>query len=378
METCYIGGTCKLAHVIHDLLCEERIIMKGYVVPGDLVQEQDSGYPCISIDELQTSQYDFCFFCENVGEYNVLDRRNIDVKKSLSVVSMYLQPEYYAHRKTALYYMRQGNIDGIITGISSVLRGINATFLPGKWLNCCGPGQDLYYDFLSLSDAITRTNGTIKYAVMGIAPYSFRYDLSLSKKNSLRTLAYYRQFGDLHNASYPEEELEYMKYLDSIMDKYCFANWRDICFDVIFDYSFRGKRDKFYYDTLSEEELQESVERVRRLADKPYLNTLEENKLIFEYYLKLCYRKNIKMIVLIPPFSDFFKKYFTEEYVLELRKIINQYKQEYPFEILDLYDDEAFNEAGLYEDQDHLNAYGAIELTNHLSSFLRERGYCMR
>ncbi len=364
----YISGINRLACFVQEMIDPQLCVIMGFVSTEEVLpKESYRGFPCISRDDLSGKDYDYIIDCEG-GKYDH-DPRCIDLINCLTITCMRLSPEYYILRKKALYDMKTGGVNGIITGISSIQRGIIVEDLKYKTVLCAAPGQDLYYDFYSLADAIEREGKSLRYVIMGIVPYSFRYDLSLSSQ-SLRTLIYYHEFKDCHHAAFKDDDIKRMERGEALMDACCYSAWRDVFYDHLFDVDDRRVRTEFVYDELNDIEKNDSIERMRKLGNKPYPETLKENKLIFESYLKLCKKAGLRVIILVPPFCAFFREYFPREYVEEMRDIIRNAQIEMGVEVMDLYDDPDFDHDDLYADVDHLNVKGAIRVTDRINSLL--------
>lgn len=380
-KTVYIAGTSKISFLTQDLLDPEKTEFKGYVMLEKREEDQSEawqfiwgGYPLLTIEQYQKTQADYLIIGE-INDFGKDDPKVVPMGRSLSIVGMYLGAEYYIYRKKSLRDMKNENICGIVTGMSYMQRGINTEQMSRKWALCAYPSQDLYYDFFTLADAIKRLGGKLKYVVMGIAPYSFRYDLSLSKGVQEKVYLYYREFGELHNAIPSPEELELFVRCDKVLDELLCSNWRDIIFDFISESTFQHSNRIYHFKALNDKQQQESLEVMKKTGNKPYPDTVAENKMVFDMYMKLCSRHNIKTTVLLPPFSEFFREHFPDEYVEETRNIIRDYQGKYNFEILDLYDSPDFAKDMYYMDEAHMNIYGAEKLTKILDDFLKEKVY---
>lgn len=378
-KTVYIAGTNKLAFLFQDLLNPQKAEFGGYVTfhhdeEGQFVW---GGYPLIPIEQYESLNADYLVICDEADfdKIDRADRKIVSPRYSLSVIGMYLGEEYYIYRKKAIRDMKDENICGIITGMSYTQRGINAERMSKKWCMCAYPSQDLYYDFFALADAIRKSGDRLKYAVMGISPYSFRYDLSLSKGVQEKVYFYYREFGEFHNAIPIQEDLELMVRYDNVLDELCYPNWRDIYFDFIAEHSFKRSEQIFDFTGLDEKQQEKSLEEMKKISNKPYTDTIAENRMVFDMYMKLCKKHNIKVTVLIPPCSVFFRDHFPNEYVEETRDIISEFRGKYDMEILDLYDACEFADDRYYMDEAHMNKWGAEKLTQTLDEFLIDRVY---
>lgn len=365
----YIGGTNRLAQFAQDLLGTDKVNIKGYVSAKDVYEkERFRGYPLISAEKLKHEEYDFFLICEEM-EYDRSDKRNIALLECLSIMSMVISPEYYLLRKTMLREMKMDTM-GVNTGMSYVQRGLIYENISVPFCMCAAPTQDLFYDFYTLADASAKMAGRLKYVIMGLAPYSLRYDLSLSKANQNRSLYYFREFKEWHNLKMEQSETDRMTYYDEVMDEYATSLWRDICFDILTDDPYHRVKDVFVFDKCDERKKEESLRTVHDLANKPYEASLEENKVIFEMYLKLCKKMDIRLIVLLPPFSIFFREHFPKNYIEEMRSIVRGFQKDYNFVFADMYEDPDFAEDKCYADVDHLNAYGAELLTRKVDALV--------
>ncbi|MCR4895667.1 MAG: hypothetical protein K5891_02710 [Lachnospiraceae bacterium] len=375
-KSVYIAGTSKVAYFIQDLLNSENVIFLGYVSLNQELENQAvrGGYPLISMNRLKSEQYDYLLFSEDT-EFDKSDDRNISLFNCMSFLSFFLSPEYYLLRKKALSDMNNEDACGIVTGMSYVQRGLIPEHLTKRLCMCAAPCQDLYYDFFSLADALRRMTQKLKYVVMGISPYSFRYDLSLSQENSARVLYYYREFGETHNFAVTEDGIALMERYDKVFDEICYPEWRNIVFDLFFEDSLERNDESFSYGSGDDIRQEESLEKMRKIGNKPYPETVAENEMIFGMFLELCARHGIKTVVLIPPFSRFFREHFPMEYVEEARAIIRSHHAKYEFEVLDMYDSPEFLDDKYFADEDHLNVFGADKLTARLDEFLSERYY---
>lgn len=376
MRKIYIAGTDKLSLLIQDLVDLKKIDFKGFVSFDKTEQNKfiRGGYPVLTIEQLDKKGYDYLIVCDKI-DYDKEDPKIVSVWDSLSIVSMQLNPEFFIYRQKALRDMADENACGIVTGISCIRCAVNTELMSRKWAMCACSSQDLYYDFFAVADAIKRMGAGLKYVVMGIVPYSFRYDASLSTENYRKCLAYYREFGELHNLAALKPGLEYMERTDQILDELCRQDWRNLCFDFLCDGLFKSSDQEFYFEQCSPEQQQKSLEKMQRLGNKPYPATVAENTMVFDMYLKLCTRHNIKVTVLIPHFSEFFREHFPAEYVEETRSIIQEYCGKYDFAVMDLYDSPDFADDKYYADEDHMNVYGAAKLTERLDAFLEARIY---
>ena len=103
---------------------------------------------------------------------------NVDKKRIFPIGAIYMEYFYsfihmfsYIQKNVSLYKI-------LITGISYTWRGTDINCYELPVLNCTITSQDLYYDYLFAEKIFNMKNSKFKYAVIGMAPYSFHYDES--------------------------------------------------------------------------------------------------------------------------------------------------------------------------------------------------------
>ena len=192
--------------------------------------------------------------------------------------------------------------DTLITGMSYIRNALLPEFLPGKVCNISNSSQDLYYDLHCFKDAIRR-NPNIRHVVIGLAPYSLRYDLSLTKNESerLRLFYYQARFGDTHNNTDLRDALQnYGKMYEQCIRLFGEAALDAIYASLVSDDVIQSERKSnllFRPENLIPAEIAQMEAKYK----KPYPETLAENKSILREYMQLASSKGIRISVFIPP-----------------------------------------------------------------------------
>ena len=144
--------------------------------------------------------------------------------------------------------------------------------------------------------------------------------------------------------------------------------------DKDYVYSFRPER---YYGKnyeryeMTKETYSRDSEEVKRIFNKPYPHTFQENIGILEQYFKYLYMHNIKTLVYIPPFPAVFNE-FTPADMKEITwNVLTEYQVKYKYDILDLSEDTRFTDS-YFADWSHLNSYGAEMAVNILNEYMDE------
>lgn len=267
-----------------------------------------------------------------------------------------------------------GRIQGAVTGLSYQQKGLDFDKIKRNLVCLAAPSQDLYLDYHNIqwlyNETVCKRRGVLKYCVAGMDFYRLWYDMSLSSSRRIRMLAFYRRTGCMHhfhdmdvNLIKAEEDLQACNELmiEDYMDK-----------DYV--YSFRPER---YYGKnyeryeMTKETYSRDSEEVKRIFNKPYPHTFQENIGILEQYFKYLYMHNIKTLVYIPPFPAVFNE-FTPADMKEITwNVLTEYQVKYKYDILDLSEDKRFTDS-YFADWSHLNSYGAEMAVNILNEYMDE------
>lgn len=205
----------------------------------------------------------------------------------------------------------KSGIEGAVTGLSYKQRGINFDKLKRNLVCLATPTQDLYLDFKNFlwlyDEVVNRRNGKLKYCVIGMDFYHFWYDLSKSDRK-IRMLFFYKRLKCVHHFhdrdSYLIRSLEDLRVCRELM----IEDYMDI------DYKNSVHPEKYYGEINDEYNMTEDVfkkdsEEVKRIFNKPYPLTFQENAGILESFLNV---HNIHVLVYIPPFPRIFNQFTPE------------------------------------------------------------------
>ena len=98
-------------------------------------------------------------------------------------------------------YLVEDNIEYefFITGVSHAYAGTDISKFSRNGLNLALTSQDLFLDYKLAEIVLSKKNHGIKYAIIGVAPFSLHYDLSISEANDYRMMMYYPIIKCVHN-----------------------------------------------------------------------------------------------------------------------------------------------------------------------------------
>lgn len=204
--------------------------------------------------------------------------------------------------------------------------------------------------------------GGVQYALIGLAPYSFHYDLSKSNSLQFLMLRYCIAFEDLHNFFMPTE----------VYKKFLRADYFDIkvpleSFDV--NNPFLAKTPLRFMTHQNYLGARKSVE---GWNDKNFPETRAENIKILDDYLILCAENKIRPIMFLPTVTECYKKYFNRQMLDEFYYLVAQACKKHSAAIfIDGWKLQGLTDADFY-DVSHLNIQGAAKFSMFLNQCIEQ------
>lgn len=267
-----------------------------------------------------------------------------------------------------LKYALEEKLDFFSTGISYIQDGLDMeAFSNLKGVNLAQSGQDIFYSYKMAEGMLSQNRGTYKFALIGLAPYSFDYDSSLAFSSSFYPLYYYPIFRD---------------FKDSYMGKDLMKNLlNDQMYDHLMQNSDAMKADlnrmfikNSYMNASFSRDMALSVENeAESLNNKNYPETVSENINLLHRYVRLLKEYNITPVFCILPFSKLLRKFYEKEKISCFRNIIKKFKEQYAIEVIDFWDADIENK--YFYNLSHLNKDGSTliskmiyERINHLKN----------
>ena len=199
-------------------------------------------------------------------------------------------------------------------------------------------------------------HNSIRYALIGLAPYSFHFDLSNAFALKCRLLLYFIAFNDLHNCPIPSDI--YKKFLreECLTNKLSIANLNIN----------GGKVERVISDPLN------NNDGIRSWRGKYYLKTRDENIKILDDYLTLCEENNVRPVMFMAPLTEKFVANFNKQLLDEFYTLVAQACQKHPnaafVDGLKL-NTITYND---FFDHQHLNIQGAVKFSAYLNDFIEQ------
>ena len=202
----------------------------------------------------------------------------------------------------------------------------------------------------------------MEFALIGLAPSTFHYDESKGRSDAWRIMSYLMAFDDVHNFWLKSE-----KYKKLFNEDFLQAETNIENFDLN-----NPVGDKLPMHTMNFYSKLSALERSEAWNKKNFHKTVNENKKIFDDYLTLCEKNNIRPIVFLPPVSECYRKYFNREKLAEFYKIIQQANKKHST----MFFVDGWNINGVsdedFGDVDHINLLGAAKFSQLLNSVIEQ------
>jgi len=154
-----------------------------------------SEVPVHSLEELPIClklPYDYILLLKDgwwSSEFKDLVRKyNLPHNKILTFSALHANDNFLLERSLRYFKEHAAEFEMFATGISTAEKDLDVPSFKGKLFNFGRGSQDLYYNFQVAKFAMSCGGGhnkTIRYALIGLAPYSFHYDLSQTPANVL-------------------------------------------------------------------------------------------------------------------------------------------------------------------------------------------------
>ena len=223
-------------------------------------------------------------------------------------------------------------VDFFVTGTNYAQIGFDLKkFLPFKGVNLACAGQDLRQSFFTAKQIFSyAATSPIKFVLIELPPYIFRYDAEKSFSACAQSFKYAKTLKDY------QPETFNTKILHPLMpdsSREIFAEVTDKQADTNFD-EMREAENK----SVQPADLIEWQECLRTLNKKLRPDTLEQNLQIFDAYLRLCIGNGAIPICVTLPLAPVLRDKLNEDMLTDFRNRVAQFERKYKFKHIDLLD----------------------------------------
>ena len=322
------------------------------------------------LDECVTETYfDYIFVSGNEG-YVINQLKNLGIEKQ-KIVNMSLTSSFLLTYHVRLIRQIKSNISKykiLFVGLSYVRDGIDLSCFDLPAVVCAGSSQDLFYDYEYIKRMLSEENNQFKYVFIGLAPYSFNFDLSLGN-NSNFILGYYLAFKKTHNFQVNDEDMEKI-FNDQHLNLFETLDKINYPFDLDLNDLYKWKKQNNHPMDVSARF--GARERAEVWSKKRFPLTIAENTKILKECIHFCRSKNTIPILVLYPKSHVYMRFFSKRMLDEFYYILNQIKEEEKIEVLDY---TQWNEITIndFYNVDHLNSSGAKKVSTAINDYIMNK-----
>ena len=246
------------------------------------------------------------------------------------IVNWHIFPHINREWLGNLKYAETHPIDFFATGISYTEVGLDLNFLAntGGGLNLTCSNQDLRQGYLTARHVFEHQE-SVKFALIGLAPYSFRYDNRKSFTVCSRNLQYILALNE-------PPSTEHDKLLLSLIGDQV-RNLFSSTTEAQADRNFEQLKTTISRD-IPPGMLANWDEELDNLTKKFFPETIEENIAFLEDYIKLCLEHGAKPVAVTFPFAPIIRRHYPKDLLLHFRQTLRQFERIYDFKFIDLFD----------------------------------------
>ena len=320
-----------------------------------------------SMDELircvEYLWYDYIICVQDYFYDQQINRlEGLPVEKIICFAELQTEKNFQTERVLRYYQEHVQDFEMFATGISYIWDGLDITQFKRKLLNFAKQSQDLYYDFNIAKSVILCGEGhnKLRYALIGLAPYIFHYDLSSTQYVQVAILRQFIAFKDLHNFHMSTD----------VYEKFFRKEWlnKKLPLESVDPNNLlEAKVNR----SMTKEEIASNIA-ISPWAGKSYPETRNENIKILDDYLTLCEENNIRPVMFTIPVTEKHMGVFNKQMLAEFYVLVGQALSKHPAaRFFDDYNLQGFTYADFF-DHTHLNAYGAAKFNTYLNDFIKQ------
>ena len=315
-----------------------------------------------SMSELKTClknfEYDYILCLQDKpydGTINVFKKYKVPTEKLMSFANLQGKSNFQTERHLRYYREHSKEFGIFATGTSTTEAGIDIRRFKYKGINFATSSQDLYYN-LQIAKAAIQSGDALRYALIGLAPYSFHFNLSRAFILKCRLLPYFIAFNDLHNFPVPADVYKTFLREEWLTKK---LSIKKINLNGV-------KSEK----VISQKVIEGT--KPKTWNGKYYPATRDMNVKVLDDYLTLCEENNVRPIMFRVIVSEKYMANFNKELLDEFLVIVEQACQKHPSAcFVDGWKLEGFTYDDFY-DHGHLNRNGAAKFSAYLNDFIEQ------
>lgn len=263
-----------------------------------------------------------------------------------------------------LKYIENHPVDFFATGISYTEVGLDIDRITGlRGVILAGSNQDLRQAYLT-AQYVFECQRSIKFVLIGLAPYSFRYDNLESFAVCSRNLQYLL---GLKNSRDDSVHGQLLRMLISDRVKHIFTSTTEENADLNLMQTKNLLNRSLKCDIVARWE-----DELDNLTKKFFPETYEKNLKYLEQYIRFCLERGAKPVGVVFPFAPVIRKKYPRDLLSMFRRTLAQLHKAFDFETIDLFDLPL--DYRYFYNLSHLNLAGARAVSDAVNDELYRRG----
>ena len=316
-------------------------------------------YPMKELKKRVTAlEYDYVLLVQDkfysLGIIRKIHSYGLPTDKLVSFATLPNAGNWQTERHLRYYRKHAQDFEMFATGTSPTMAAIDIRKFKRKAFNFATSSQDLYYNFQIAKAVIQSGSDSLRYALIGIAPYSFHFDLSKTYVFKSRILPYFIAFNDIHNLPVPFD----------VYKQFLRAEWL----------AKKPSVTKVNRNGVKSQKVMEQKEitdgKTNTWNGKYYPATRDMNVKILDDYLTLCEENNVRPIMFRVINSEKYMANFNPQLLDEFNILVEEACRKHPSAcFVDGWKLEGFTYDDFY-DHGHLNKHGAAKFSAYLNDFI--------
>lgn len=326
-----------------------------------------------AVNPAYINEFDLYILCNE--PLKVYDLAAIEDKEKILKIWDFLKYKFVvfpAFYETYVKFKKQCNskVKCIVTGNANIKNAVRDELIHTKTISLSNSAQDIFYDFKMFCHAYEEIK-ELKYVIIGLAPYSLRYDASKSKVEWRRCLVYYPIVETMHNCEDAEQLISLFESENKKMKMIFSEDYINSLYDLFEEQTGNDAAnviEVFDEEKCAKENQALNIREISELYNRPFKDILLENQVLLEEYARFCKGKGIKVIFLIPPYTKWYKDHMKRTYYEELIKIVKRLAEKYEAEIVDMLDVDLPD--CCFADYANMNSIGAVKVASYINEVI--------
>lgn len=353
----------------HDAIRIERVLT-NILRPADYASPRGMVpcFPACDVDRLSADEADLCILVRGKHDRDLLDRLGLRGFERARVLDLDVL-ELFRNApglRSAARAVQQSELRwrGFLTGLSYFRGGVVEAVFDHQLANFAADSQDLYYDFALARDVLLASPQRFKYAVIGLAPYSFDYDVALGGE-PWRFIKYYPTLKDDHGVA-SGLPLPIGRVFSRRLNDIAAPQAEGLTLETFPSLFYTGRAERVTLDSALA-----AREKAASWSGRRFPATRAANSVILGRYVDLCRSAGVAVFIATPPMSPLFRDAYGAERLAEFHARLGPELAKPGVHFRDFFSQADYDPQHLY-DADHLNTKGALRFSGELRTWIEQ------